>query len=130
MSTNCSVAIQNEDGSVTGIYAHWDGYLDGIGAELLQKFNTVDTVKELIMLGDCSTIVDNVEAYHRDKGEAWESVAPTVHEDYSSFVGAMGQEYNYLFDNGVWMVSEAYADTDIMQPLEEALQRALEVQDY
>jgi len=125
MSTNCSVAIQNEDGSVTGIYSHWDGMISGVGAELLETFNTVEAVKELIMLGDCSTIVDNVEAYHRDKGEDWESVAPRVHDDYSSFVGAMGQEYNYLFDKGVWMVSEAYADTDIMQPLEEALAQHL-----
>jgi len=123
MSTNCTVAIQNEDGSVTGIYCHWDGHIGSVGAELIKTFNTEESVKELIMLGDCSTIVDNVEAYHRDKGEDWESVAPRVHDDYNSFVGDMGQEYNYLFDKGVWMVSEAYADTDIMQPLQEALSK-------
>ena len=127
MSTNCSVAIQNEDGSVTGIYGHWDGYLDGVGAELLDKFRTVTEVKELIMLGDCSSIVDTVEAYHRDKGEKWDSVAPRVHNSYNEFIEDMGQEYNYLFDNGVWMVSEAYADTDIMEPLQEALEKSLEV---
>ena len=125
MSTNCSVAIQNADGSVTGIYNHWDGMITGVGAELLEKFNTVDTVKELIMLGDCSTIVDSVEAYHRDRGEDWKSVAPRVHDDYKSFIGAMGQKYNYLFDNGVWMVSESYADTDELQPLKEVLERSL-----
>jgi hypothetical protein len=123
MSTNCTVAIQNEDGSVTGIYNHWDGYLSGVGAELLKTYNTERSVKELIMLGDCSTIVNNVEAYHRDRDEDWKNVAPRVHDDYSAFIDVMGQEYNYLFDKGVWMVSEAYADTDAMQPLQEALSK-------
>lgn len=124
MSTQCTVSIQNDDGSVTGIYNRFDGYIvDGVGAELLEKFNTVDKVKELIMLGDCLTIVDRVEAYHRDKGEDWKNVAPRVHDDYSAFIGDIGQEFNYLFDKGVWMVSESYGDTSII-PLTEAKAKA------
>ena len=121
MSTNCSIAIKNEDGSVTGIYNHWDGYLDGVGAELLKSFTTESTIKDLIMLGDCSTVVDNVEAYHRDKGEDWKGVQPRVFDDWNGLVADMGQEFNYLFENGKWYVIESYSSVGDKQLLTEAL---------
>ena len=124
MSTSSSVAIENADGSITGIYAHWDGYLKGIGVELIQNYKTVEEVQGLISLGDCSSIFGGaVEAFHRDRGRDWEDAAPSVHDDYKSFVGEIGQEFNYLFKGGIWYVMEAYADTDELKSVKEALEQ-------
>lgn len=46
-----------------GIYCHSDGYIDGVGKELLEKFNTYDEALNLISLGDCSTIVEYLRPY-------------------------------------------------------------------
>ncbi len=121
MSTNCTVAIKNEDGSVTSIYGHWDGYLNGVGSELLKNYTTENDIKELIMLGDCSTICDSVEAYHRDKGEDWENVQPKVFEDYEQMLDTNSQEYNYIFENNQWYVIEGYDENGKLQDLEEAI---------
>jgi len=50
MSTNSTVAIQNEDGSVTGIYCHLDGNIGSVGAELIKTLSTAVIFIALIQL--------------------------------------------------------------------------------
>ena len=40
MGTRSTIAIKNQDGSVTGIYCHWDGYVDHVGVMLKEHYNT------------------------------------------------------------------------------------------
>ena len=47
-----------------GIYCHWDGYPDGVGAELKENYSTYEDILNLILLGDCSCIVEDVISYH------------------------------------------------------------------
>ena len=122
MSTRGTVAIKNEDGSVTSIYSHWDNYIEGTGAVLVKKYTTVAAVKELIMLGDCSFIEeDRVEAYHRDRKEDWEGVQPQTWENYEEMLKDNYQEYNYLFDNNKWYVVDYYEDSKKMLLVTEVL---------
>ena len=126
MSTNCTVAIKNEDGSVTSIYNHWDGYpeLNGVGATLLKNYTTVEAVKDLIMLGDCSIIEDDrVEAYHRDRKEDWEGVQPKTWENYDKMLVENFQEYNYLFDNNKWYVIDYYEDKGKLELLSDVVKK-------
>jgi hypothetical protein len=72
MATRSTIAVQHADGTVSQVYAHWDGYLENNGKILNENYSTVTLVEELISLGDISgldcTISDTV-FYMRDRGE-------------------------------------------------------------
>jgi hypothetical protein len=117
MATRSTIAIQNDDGTVTGIYCHWDGYLNYNNHILKENYNTEAKVRELIALGQLSalgeTIGEKVDfnnapdgqciAYGRDRGEI-DSDAETFNT-WTDLLNLSGQEYNYLFvpDEG-WRV--------------------------
>ncbi len=116
MSTNSTISILNEDGTVSSIYCHWDGYFAYNGRMLLQFYKDVEEVKELISLGSLSALCplinptgdthsfgtpeDNVTiAYHRDRGE------DLVIDNYSNlyhYERCNKSGYNYLFKDGNW----------------------------
>lgn len=121
MSTNSSIAIQRNDGTVTGIYCHWDGYLSYNGAILYEHYNTTEKIEALIALGDLSILGAAIEpnpekthtfedyqsgvcvAYHRDRGEPEQNTAP--HTGFSIvFYHKYIQQYNYLWRDGEWWV--------------------------
>ncbi len=124
MGTRSTIAIQNEDGTVTGIYCHWDGYLSHNGRILQDHYTTEAQVRELIALGDISSLGANIgeqhnfnapdpaetlaetrcTAYARDRGEP-NTAARTCHS-WQQFIIQEGQEYDYLFtpSTGEWQV--------------------------
>ena len=116
MGTRSTIAIQNADNTVTGIYCHWDGYLSNNGRILQENYTTEDAVRELIALGDLSSLGETVgtkhdfnkapdgecNAYGRDRGE--KGVKAKTFDNHADLINHMGQEYDYLFANGVWTV--------------------------
>ena len=142
MSTRAMVKIFRDDLTQTGIYIHWDGYIEYTGVILQAFYNTPEKVEKLIALGDLSSIDERTEpsgehsynkpeqgvcvAYHRDRGEEFTQTN-------------CEQEYNYYYyeKTGVWYVDN-YAtgfsnvfnmeyDTRTTTPLiDEIMQRSLE----
>lgn len=120
MSTRSHIAIQNADGTIESVYAHWDGYLSNNGRILLESYNTENAVRELISKGDVSSLGDTVdetdfyatrsqwEKYSRDeKDEPWKQVKPKKHEslnDFQNYLKDSWTEFIYIFDsaNGKW----------------------------
>jgi hypothetical protein len=118
MGTRSTIAIQNEDGSVTGIYCHWDGYLSNNGRILQENYTDEESVRELIALGDLSSLGETIgsahdfdnaplnecNSYARDRGE--KDVAARTEHNWRQFRAEHGQEYDYLFTPGKgWEVS-------------------------
>lgn len=123
MGTRGTIAIQNEDGTVTGIYTHWDSYLSNNG-RILEEFYTDEAkVRELIALGDLSSLGAQIgekhpfdervdvetyaetrcTAYGRDRGE--KNVDAQTCDSWSALINDFGQEYDYLFVPGKgWLV--------------------------
>ena len=62
MSTRSNIGIQNEDGSLDVIYCHWDGYPSHNGAILLHHYQDLEKIRELIALGDISSLAAAVKA--------------------------------------------------------------------
>lgn len=60
MSTNSSISMLNDDGTVTSIYCHWDGYLSYNGRILYDHYNDKEKVKQLIALGSLSSLREHV----------------------------------------------------------------------
>ena len=134
MGTRSTIAIQNEDGTVTGIYCHWDGYLSHNGRILQEFYTTEAQVRELLALGDLSSLGANIgerhdfnaadtattlaetvcTAYGRDRGET--DVEARVFNSHADLIENAGQEYDYLFVPGEgWRVDG--------EPLAEELER-------
>ena len=118
MGTRSTIAIENADGTVTGIYCHWDGYLSNNGRILAENYTDEAKVRKLIALGNLSSLgpyignqhdFDNAptlscNAYGRDRGEP-DQAAATAH-NWRQFSVENGQEYDYLFTPGKgWSVS-------------------------
>jgi hypothetical protein len=128
MGTRSTIAIENADGTVTGIYCHWDGYLSHNGRILQESYTDEAKVRELIALGDISSLREEIgqrhpfdtyhlkeeekdprwenwtTAYMRDRGEK-DCAARTLH-NWRQYRAENGQEYDYLFAPGKgWSVS-------------------------
>lgn len=109
MSTHCHIGIKNGD-HVRYIYCHFDGYPSYVGKILLNHYNTVEKVNELIDGGDLSSLgevtktdlphswVNPVEGvcvyYERDRGETDMSAKMCCLTEYKD----SDVDYQYLFD--------------------------------
>jgi len=110
MATRSRIAIENQDGSVTSVYCHWDGHIKTNGRILNENYTTKDKVEELIALGNLSSLDETIErtvAYHRDNGEyhlvqiTFINVEELFEDGFS-----MGVEYIYCFTkDGIWLVN-------------------------
>lgn len=60
MATRSRIGIENEDGTVSSVYCHWDGYPTGNGRMLVEYYSDREKVKELISLGAISSLCKNV----------------------------------------------------------------------
>lgn len=132
MGTRSTISIENEDGTVTGVYCHWDGYISHNGRILLEHYNTDDLAQELIQGGDISSLreqvgekhpfdnphkygsqeyLDHIDAhqhwttyYGRDRGET--GVEAQTYATLAAFMEAQSQEFNYHRRQGRWYVSQ------------------------
>jgi hypothetical protein len=96
------------------VYVHWDGYLDGVGAEL-QEYTTQAEVEELIAEGDRSSLTDG---YYKDRGE--KGVEPTDYDTFAEFFEAVEgcwAEYYYIFKDGVWYCGNTYEGSELCKKL-------------
>jgi hypothetical protein len=120
MATRSRIAIENQDGSVTSVYCHWDGHIETNGKILNNNYTTKDKVEELIALGNLSSLDETIErtvAYHRDNGEyhliqiSFINVEELFEDGFS-----MGVEYIYCFTkDGIWLVNAlGSANVDVL----------------
>lgn len=115
MGTRSMIGMVNENGAVTGIYCHWDGYPEHNGRILRDSYTTSAKVRNLLKLGDLSSLASNIGkkhnfdkptngwcvAYGRDRGE--EGTEAQLYADKIEFLqDDRGQNYTYLFENGKW----------------------------
>ena len=59
MATRSRIGIENEDGTVSSVYCHWDGHPSGNGRTLIDHYPDREKVKELIDLGAISALKEN-----------------------------------------------------------------------
>ncbi len=90
------------------IRVNWDGHLESVGAGLAKYFDTNEEVRDLIALGDCSSVVGaknlrEVVSYHRDRGEDWADVKPEHFATLAEAIDFYGnQQFNYVWEDRIW----------------------------
>lgn len=125
MATRSLIGIVNEDKTVDVIYCHYDGYPTGVGKMLVEHYNTEEKVRELIALGNLSSIHERIApnkdekhsfdkpakgvtvAYCRDRGESWldnATIRYTDTEEVKEEFDSSWCDYLYLFIDGAWHV--------------------------
>lgn len=118
MATRSFIGKLQSDGSVIGIYCHWDGGPDHNGKLLDEHYLDLEKVDRLLMLGDISFLdkeigephsFDNptkgwTVAYCRDRGDEFEPnrLFRNVDDLLGNASDLMGAEYAYIFDGEVW----------------------------
>jgi hypothetical protein len=127
MATRSTIAIRNTDGSVTGVYCHWDGGYWHNGKILEQHYTNEEIVRELISFGNMAVLGVGIHPnpnephigsdyqknvcvfYERDCGGAVGDHAQTF-PNWSDFLKENKEQYNYLFvpETGKWSVYEDY----------------------
>jgi hypothetical protein len=64
MATRSTIALEFADGTVQQVYCHWDGYLDNNGRILQQNYANPFVLRDLIDLGDVSSLRPTVGTAH------------------------------------------------------------------
>jgi hypothetical protein len=125
MATRSRIAIENENGTVSSVYSHWDGYPSHNGYILLTHYKDRNKVQKLIDLGSLSSLAQEVEIpegvqhsfespskgitvfYGRDRGE--DNVEAKEHADRTAFLLSDVEEYGYLLTKeGVWLMVDGH----------------------
>jgi len=112
MGTRSTIALEFADGTVEQVYCHWDGYLDGNGAMLLQHYMDPFKVKKLLALGGFSSLEASVEDTKKTAyTQRGEELMINKFKDYEDYVANhQYEEYDYILrnDNGVavWFVCD------------------------
>ncbi len=116
MATRSTIGIKSEDGTVTAIYCHWDGYPAGVGLGLIDNYNSKAQAEALIALGGFSSLMETLE---QTKGGVYMDAHYKPQEPARTFTGVQdwldnfnqGEEYAYLYEEGkgwVYFSDEAF----------------------
>jgi len=114
VATRSLIGKQNQDGSITNIYCHYDGYPEHNGAILKKYYSTPVGVDQLIALGNLSILAEEIGekqdfyniksqrdnwclAYGRDRGESNQHAQVSTRESF--FSADRGVDYLYLYNN-------------------------------
>ena len=119
MSTNSLIGKVKEDGSVEGIYCHWDGDPSYNGKILLESYKDEAKIDKLLELRSLSSLgkeigdkvdFDDHEAgkgqcvsHYRDRDEKDINIIKSKSvEDFRVNSNYGGTEFVYTFKDGVW----------------------------
>jgi hypothetical protein len=119
MATRSHIGLKNLDDTVSYIYCHHDGYPSYNGRILIENYTTVDKVKELLALGDISSLGENIgskhnwnnppegecNTYHRDRGER---LVTGKNQQFQDLIGDDNVDYAYIFDGDYWECYRTY----------------------
>jgi hypothetical protein len=136
MATRSRIAIENQDGTVSSVYSHWDGYPSHNGRVLFEHYKDSAKLKKLIDLGSLSILAENVDIpedvvdhsfanpnknitvfYGRDRGE--KNTEATTHPNKEAFLRSDVEEYGYLLTvKGVWLMANGHKNSSTRDYIE------------
>ena len=142
MATRSTIALEYADGTVEQVYCHWDGYLAHNGQILLKHYSNPFILRDLIDLGDLSslratigtkhafshfdtemkqeeyeTLYGNMTTFYgRDRGETGTGQKTFVDfQDY--LVRHQYEEYEYILrKDGNWYVKQHDNEFELLVP--------------
>ena len=89
MATRSTIALEYADGTIGQVYCHWDGYLEHNGKLLAKHYSNPFILRDLIDLGDVSSLKPTVGTKHAFSQFETEMSS----EDYDKLYGEMTTFY-------------------------------------
>ena len=149
MATRSTIALEFADGTVQQVYSHWDGYLEHNGRLLVKHYSDPFKLRDLIDLGDVSSLKEEIGTQHafsqfdtemnadeydalygnmttfygRDRGE--QGTGAKKFADFADYeANFIHEEYAYILRrDGNWYVKQYSKD---FEPLKPALEKVAE----
>lgn len=90
MATRSTIAIEFADGTVQQVYCHQDGYLEHNGVILQESYMDPFKVRDLIDLGDISSLRENIGVQHPFSAYEGDGLS---YQDYKTKYGNMTTFY-------------------------------------
>jgi hypothetical protein len=142
MATRSTIALEFADGTVQQVYSHWDGYLEHNGRLLVKHYSDPFKLRDLIDLGDVSSLKEEIGTQHafsqfdtemnadeydalygnmttfygRDRGE--QGTGAKKFADYADYeANFIHEEYAYILRrDGNWYVKQYSKDFELLKP--------------
>jgi len=123
MATRSGIGIEHDDGTVVGVYCHWDGYPEGAGKILDEHYRDPAKLAALVELGSISSLGPEIGERHpfEERREDWTTfygrdrrepgTEPKTFVDREAFRDSLsrsGAEFLYLFTAGGWLASKPF----------------------
>lgn len=104
MATRSTIWYRDpETNDYKGVYCHCDGYPSHNGKLLLNYYNSLEKVKELVSFGFISSLREEIELcefYHRDREQDFNSYGVKNKREIEEFF----EEYTYIFEDNKWFI--------------------------
>jgi hypothetical protein len=124
MATRSGIGIERGDGTVVGVYCHWDGYPEGVGRMLEEHYRDPVKITALVELGSISSLAPEIGEQHpfderredwttfygRDRRETGTEPKTVVdRETFRDELRRSGVEFLYVFTAaGDWLVAKPF----------------------
>jgi len=118
MATRSRIGVELPDGKVKSVYCHNDGYISGVGQDLINMgFADPAEVEEFIDMGDRSTCELSYKEWRN------ENCPPRIDSSVHYYFDKSDiEEYGYLYtQEGEWLVKKAYPENVNMPELLETI---------
>ena len=113
MGTRCMIGKRTKTGSVSAVFCHYDGYPEGVGAELLTNYDASEKVDALLAGGPMSSLGPTPEETDYYNGEDGVETYASIDEYLRVCSKKLGDgedwsdvEYVYLWFNGLWLFAK------------------------
>ena len=117
MATRSHIGKRNQDGTITSIYCHWDGYPEHHGPILKDHYSDETKLDKLLALGNLSSLAPEIgdephdfnnapdgvcNFYGRDRKEEKQEASTLSEAAFHRMLKDSWAEHVYIFENGQW----------------------------
>ena len=124
MGTRSSIGCVMPNGEIEYVECRFDGYLSHVGKILVEHYNDLDKVLELLLGGDIESLRADLESTVRASHLDYDELEDCDLKEASclgEFLRNGGGEYKSLFHKGRWYVVYGLCESDCVTPLRRPL---------
>ena len=135
MGTKSSIGCMLPNGKIAYVECRFDGYLSHVGKILVEHYNDLDKVLELLLGGDIVSLQEDLEHTERESALGFAKIEDFIdcevkEADWMGDYLLNGEgEYKYLFIKGMWYVVDGLCKIDGITPINRPilLSKAIEI---
>ena len=106
MSTRSIVCYERKSGSIVSSYVHYDGYVTGVGMELLESYNCESAARSLANHGSFSSLGKGDRRNDTDVFRGIGELSDWLEAKTENGGSVHDLEFAYLWKNGEWFVAD------------------------